>query len=48
VKLAAQLGAGYLVLPFLLRGEMDLDGHPRHGVLLEPERRNKEAVDNIL
>src|SRR6185295_18636501 len=50
VKASAKFGAGDLVLPFLafFHGEVNLDGHARKRVLLEPERRNEEAVNDVL
>src|SRR6058998_726912 len=45
---AAQLRAGDLVHPGLRRLDPHVDGEPGDRVLLQPERRHEEAVDDVL
>src|SRR5256885_2050506 len=44
---AAVLGAGNVEVSRLRGHEPDLDGHPRHGVLLHAEVGQEEAVDDV-
>src|SRR5882762_2728605 len=47
MKLPAQLGAGDLVASFARRGEIYVDPHPRHDVLLQSQRRRVKIVDHV-
>src|SRR5262245_11753581 len=47
MKLAAQLGASDLVAPLARRGEMNIDLHSRHGVLLQSQSRDVKIVDHV-
>src|SRR5262245_52289374 len=47
MELAAQLGAGDLVSSFARSGEMNVDPHPRHGVLLQSQRGDVKIVDHV-
>src|SRR2546426_3323312 len=50
MKTSAQLRARYLIFSNLvvIHGEVDLNGHARNRVLLKPQRRHEEAVNDIL